>query len=270
MASLNENSYSKPFRGYSGYYILYKGEKREVSVPSFEETKGQIWETLFRTRRHNIKDLVKKRLEELKPLYQYKINEKNIAIIAAKAGGNKDTSIYKTLRFDLLDKQDMNLDAAAYNGGSIKVYEIFRNPKTNPINLYEFRKDLQSISEQHLFAQEAKKMDLDKVPGVKKELDQIREAILRGIYYQREVRDKATAKTDSVKALAAMNKQTINREDLQTRYFDFEKTIRENYETRLKEDYQFTYLTDNFSQALTIAKRKKEIQNKEREEKSKK
>jgi parvulin-like peptidyl-prolyl isomerase len=269
MASLKVNTYSKPFRGYSGYYILYKGDKREVSVPPFEETRGQIWQTLYRTRRHNIKDLVIKRLEKLKPQYHYKVNERTIKKITIKAGGNTNTPNYKALRFEKLDKQDMLTEIASYDGGSIKVGEIFKNPKTDPINLYELRKDLDSISEQHLFALEAKKIKLERMPEVTEELAKIRDTILRSIYYQRQVRDKAAAKADSLRALEGKKSQAMNQQELQAQYFAGERSVNEAYEKNLKEKYHFKYITGNFDQALSIAEKKKEIQNKEREEKEK-
>ena len=42
MDTLSDHSYSIPFRGFGGYYILYKGDHREVKVPPFKDIKSKI------------------------------------------------------------------------------------------------------------------------------------------------------------------------------------------------------------------------------------
>ena len=61
----------------------------------------------------------------------------------------------------------------------------------------------------------------------------------------------------------------MNQQELQAQYFAEERSVKEAYEKNLKEKYHFKYITGNFDQALSIAEKKKEIQNKEREEKEK-
>ena len=267
MDKLEQNAISKPFRGYSGYYILYKGEQRVVSVPPFEEAAGKIWETLYRTRRHDIKDKVTERFNKLKPVYNYEINETNINTVLKKAGRKKNTRIYNTLKFNKLDHNDMQIVIATYEGGQVRVYELFPNPKTDPINEYEFMKDLKSASEKHLFALEARKSGIDKLPEVEKELTTIHNSIMRNLYYQREVRDKAKAKTDSLQIVNSKNKKSLKKNDARAKYFAIEREMKEIYENNLKEKYQFKYIDKYFDQAMNEASKKKVIQNKEREDK---
>jgi hypothetical protein len=267
MDELKQFTYSKPFRGYSGYYIFYKGETREVSIPPFEEAKGQIWETLFRTRRHDIKDKAKQKLKMLEPAYNYKINSATLNKIKQTAGGSINDSQYKTLRFDKLTETEMQMNAAIYDEGAIKVFELFTNPKLAPINMFEFNQDLASKSQTHLFALEAKKLGMQNIPKIAQELVKINDSVLRGIYFQKEVRDKAKAKTDSIKTLQKNNNEDLSKTDWRKKYFDIEREVKEKYENKLKEKYHYKYNEKYFDQALSEAEERKLIQNKEREQK---
>ena len=130
-------------------------------------------------------------------------------------------------------------------------------------------KDLTSVTERHLFALEAKKAGLDKSPDVEKEIKKIHRSIMKSLYYQIEVRDKAKAKTDSIQILNSKNKKTA-KDDTRAQYFAVEREMKEIYENNLKEKYQFKYIEKYFDQAMTDASKKKVIQNKEREENKKK
>ena len=70
---------------------------------------------------------------------------------------------------------------------------------------------------------------------------------------------------DSVKSEAEKNKILYTRNDMQKKYFSFERELKTDLEEQLKEKYNFKYMTNYFSQALEEAGRRKEIQNEERE-----
>jgi hypothetical protein len=265
MDTLKQFAFSKPFRGYSGYYILYKGEKREVSVPPLEETRGKIWETLFRTRRHNIKERAEQRFTELAPKYHYQVDDQGINKIKVKAGGTRSGPDTQTLNFEQLTDEDLSIDVATYQGGSIKASEFFLNPKKAPINMYEFKDDLASVSPSHIFALEAKKIGIDKNPEIMGKIEKMQESIIRNLFYQVKVRDKAQMMADSVKSEAVKNNILYTKSDMQKKYYTFETELKTDLEQKIKEKYNFKFMTSKFAQALEEASRRKEIQNEERE-----
>ncbi|TFH00362.1 MAG: hypothetical protein E4H13_07675 [Calditrichales bacterium] len=264
MDTLTQFTYSKPFKGYSGFYIAYKGEERQVTAPPFEEVKPKIWETIFRTRRHQIQELVDTQFDKLIKKYNYKVDQNLRSQIRLKAGGSRKENASEILNFKALNAVDQKKSVARYDGGEIIIFELFENSKKAPQNMGEFDEMLSAVAKRHLYTLEAKSIGFDQVDEIKQQLTDMRESIMKSVYYQQKVRDRAAAITDSVATALMMEKKPLSKQQQQKKYFDTEKEIRAEFEQQLKEQYRFTLLESNFSQALTEAERRKEIQNTER------
>lgn len=268
MDTLKDFSYSKPFKGYGGFYILYKGEKRDVEIPPFDQVKARIWMTLNRIRGHKIKELAEQRFDMLAAKYKYQVNNHVIEEIKKKAGGDDSTSEIIQLNFGKLTQNEMDKALATYNKGEVRVAELFANPKKAPINMFEFNDRLAGIAQEYIFAKHAMEIGIDDLPQIKDQVKDMNETLLRTSLYQKEVKEKAQKMLNSLKIEKADQIIPSEKKDyFQKSYFDFEREIREKFENRLKEKYKFDYITQNFDQALSEATKRKEQQNKEREEK---
>jgi len=255
MDTLRQFTYSKPFRGFEGYYILYAGEKREVPVPAFSKVKDRIWQTLYRTRRHLIKKYANERLKTLAPEYHYQINQQAIDEIKIAAGGNAGTSEYQILNFQSLSRKDMDKVIAEYDGGKIRTFDLFENRKRAPDVMYEFRERLQSISQQYIFAQHARELGFDKISEVEQQIAEMKNAVLRSTLYQKVVTEKAAATIDSLEEIDP---------DLKENRLKREQKLKADFEEKMKEKYHFRFITQNFNPALEEARKMKEKQNQER------
>lgn len=268
MQVLPDLSFSKPFRGVAGFYILYKGERRDVPIPTLEEVRGRIWQTLYRTRRHDVEQLVNERFQELSPHYHYQIDSTNIEKIRKKAAeGNTQKRGYTWLNYDQLEEDDFKLVVATFKGGVITAGDIFADRKKRPSDMWEFDKRLGFLSQQRLFALDAREKGYDKLPEIQEEMDVIFDALLRNEIYQRKVRNIVNAKLDS---LREKEKDILSGSDLKQflneKRAQLEEQIRGKFEEQMKKKYQFRFITENFSQALKKATTEKQAQSKEKQE----
>lgn len=255
MDTLTQFTYSKPFRGFEGYYILYKGKKRDVPVPPLSKIKGKIWNTLYRTRRHVVKQVAREQFEKLVPQYNYRIHQPAIDKIKRLAGGDENTSEFKMLDFRSIDPTDLNEVLAEFDGGEIKAYRIFENEKKAPDTMHGLRERLLYLSQQAVFAAHARDLGMHENPEIAKQLEQMKNSVLHSILYHKAVKQKAEA------MIAALES---TKPDSQKQYFDIEKNIKNQFEAELKDKYHFEYNPENFSIALEKARDKKEVQNRER------
>lgn len=266
MDTLKEFSYSKPFRGFNGYYILYKGEKREVPVPPIEQAKGRIWQSLYRIRRHEISAGEQKRFESLAPRYHYQIHEKVIEQIKKKVGGS-ELPKYAELNFSLLSEEDLSQELATFDNGSILVSELFEDRRKAPHTMLEFRDRLEKKSKERILAQHARELGIQNMPDVAEQIKKIKDDLLKTYLLKREIKDKVQALVDSLNQLSNSDQQ---QESLRKTRFDRERELQLKLEEDLKNKYHFEFLPENFNQALREATKRKEQQNKEREEKKSK
>ena len=261
MDTLKSFSYSKPVRGYEGYYILYKGEQRNVPVPPLSTIKAKIWSTLFHTRRHLIRDKEKEHFNKFAKDYNYKENINVKEEIIEKAGG-KNADKLKLLDFDKLTKDDMKKNIATYDQGSIKVYELFAQRKKAPDNLESFEKKLTSIAKQHILACRAKDLGLHNSDEIKQQAEKMRQSLLRTIFTEKEIKEKAQVILDSLKIEMSKEMKGGKLKDyLQKKRFELEKEFKLNIEAQLKQKYNFKFIKKNFSKALDEARKMKEQQN---------
>ncbi len=56
MDELRVNHYSRPVRGYAGFYILQKGRGLKVDLPPFDQVKEKIRQTVYRSRFYELKN----------------------------------------------------------------------------------------------------------------------------------------------------------------------------------------------------------------------
>jgi hypothetical protein len=251
--TLNQFAYSKPFKGYGGYYILYKGEKREVNIPTLESVKQKIWKTLYHSRLAFVNDAIDKEFKKLSQKYRYIVYTDVINKLLNKIDKSKNISKSASLNFNKLSDEDKKTIIAKYDTGNIMVEDLFTNRKRSPTNKQEFIKRLKNIAQQHLFAKYAKEINLQNEPELKEQLDQMKTSLLRTILYQKMVKDKVQELLDSevnLKGAEKVRKKT-----------EFEKKLRTEFENKLKTKFQFKFETQNFKNALEIALQKKKLQN---------
>ncbi len=259
--TLTQYTYSKPFKGYGGYYILYKGKKREVSVPPFENIKQQIWKTLYQSRKIFIENAIDRRFKELSKKYHYQEFSDIVTKLLKKAGSNKNKPKTTTLNFGNLNNNDKATIIAKYDGGVITVKDLFADRKRSPTNEIEFFNRFKSISRQHLLSKHAKELNLQNVGALKEQLNNMKTSLLRTILYQRVVKDK-------VLELLSENKDLKGEEKIRKRS-EYENSLRTEFENKLKIKYEFRFETKNFKKALEIALQKKKLQNSELDKKKK-
>lgn len=257
MDTLSEQSYSVPFRGYGGYYILYKGAHREVNVPSFESIKQKIWKSLYRSRRAYIQESIDEKFLDLSIKYHYNLNDDVIEKALNKAGYRSNLSKYTELNFSRLTKKDKAVIIGAYDGGSILLGDLFADSKKAPINKFEFTKRLQSISEQHILFLYAKELNLQNIEELPGQLETMKNSLLRAILFQRKVQDIVNAKLKELKAEKNPGKRN-----------EIKNKLRSEYEDYLKTKYNFSFVRENFEASLKLAAEEKKKQNLERSKKS--
>jgi len=261
MDTLKESTFSKPFKGYGGYYIMYKGEKRDVKVPPFDVVKHNIWKTLYHSRRPYIEDRVDKEFDELISKYKYVRLDNNIDQFLNAYSPNQPVSESTELNFDKITPVDQELKIASYNGGYVKVGDLFANKKKSPGTKYEFYASLNNISQQHLFAKKAQEIGMDDIPELKTQLNKMKTSLLSSVLHKKFVKDPAE---EEVKALQS-SQQSINKVKVRS---EIEERLRAEYEDKISSKYNFKYLDSNFSEALEIAALKKEEQNRNKRDSS--
>ncbi|MBN1352024.1 peptidylprolyl isomerase [candidate division KSB1 bacterium] len=258
MDTLQDDSHSKPVRGFEGYYILYKGEKRDVPVPELAKIRDKIWASLYRTRRHLIRKYAYERFQQLAPKYHYQINQKAIDEIKHAAGGDEKSSDIQVLNFQALTTRDLGKTLAEWDGGKITAANIFEDRKKAPDDMAGLNDRLIYLSQQFIFARHAKELGIDKIPEVVQQLDEIKNSVLHSILYHKAVKEKAQA------MIAAFKEANP---DSQQNYFQIERSVKDDFEASMKKKYHFQLVTDKFNAALQEARNRKEIQNQERAEK---
>ncbi len=258
MDTLKEFSYSKPFRGYEGWYILFKGEKRVVPVPAYEAVKDRIWQTLYRTRKHLIRQQVEGRFAELAQKYHYQLNPDNQKALWAKVGVKDNASDYQVVDFSPLTEQDLSVVLARYDGGLIRAAELFENRKREPQTLLDFKERFTAAGEQHLLGQHGLESGMQNDPEIVQQINSFKESLV-----QSAVKDPATARTDSLRqTLAQQEKPEEVRKILGQKYFEFERAGKAQFEEQLLKKYHFRYMDKHFSRAIKEAGQRKEEQNK--------
>lgn len=253
MDTLSTQKFSKPFKGYGGFYIMLKGEKRDVKVPPFESVKNNIWKTLYRSRKAYIEDEVTIRFEELAPKYNFTELSENISKIISKSASQKNISDSTPLEFDKLNQEDKQIKIASYNGGFILVDDLFADSKKAPTNKSEFYIRLGSISQQHIFAKHAKEINIQNIPDLKNQIDLMKTSLLSSILYKKFVKDPTEEQLVSLKGNENFN--------IVKKRTEIEKKLREEFEAKLNSKFNFQFVSSNFDEALKIAKEKKEEQN---------
>ncbi len=252
--TLSQNTYSKPFKGYGGYYILYKGEKRNVKVPPLKSVKQQIWKTLYHSRLAFIDKTIDSVFMELSHKYHYQTDDLAREKILDKIDNIINTSNGEISNLiELFTEKDKQTILAKYNDGNIKVKELFTDRKRSPTNREEFIKRLHYIAQQHLFAKYSKEIGLQNEPVLKEQLSQMKSSLLRTLLYQKMVKNKVNEQLNSEKNLKGTEKVKLRTK--------IESTLREEFENNLKSKYNFKFIEQNFEEALKKALQKKKLQN---------
>jgi hypothetical protein len=262
MDTLKQSNFSVPIKGYEAFYILLKGESRKVQVPSFEDAQGKIWQSLYRSRRHDVQFYLDKVFKRLSENYHFVVMEEKIDGVLKKTGFNESRIITSLLDFDVLTEQDMGKKLATYDGGDIKLYELFEEKNRKPDNKYEFIEQFDRIAERHILAKHAEELGYSNEPEYKTKMKDVRVSLLRSFFHRKEVVEKAR------EIVLVANQKGEQTEQFQEAAE--QRQLKEQLEKNIKEKYNFSYVKANFKQALKIAKEKKIIQNQEQEAKKKK
>ncbi len=253
MDTLQNNSYSKPFKGYGGYYILYKGEQRDIKTPPFEEIESKIWKSLYRSRKAYVQVELEKIISELSQKYNSKLNEVEIGRVLEKAGYNSIMSEYKELDFSQLSDEDNIAILAEYNAGDIRTKDLFANRKKAPENKFEFMNLLEKILGMHLVSIYAKELNIQEKDELPEQLEEMRTSLLRAMLFKYEVQDKVDKEVEEV----GVQKDVAKRNEIKINY-------QTEYEDYLKEKYNFRFVEKNFANALDLALEMKKEQNLEK------
>ena len=255
--TLNDFTYSKPFLGVAGYYILFKGENRKVSAPNFEEIRNKIWQTLYRTRRHNIKEKAKSRFNTITSIYSYNENSKIIDIISNQSMGTKigKPFEYKNLPITLLIEP-----VATYLDDTLFVKDIYEDKKKRPMDEHDFRLRVDAIAQEILFSLHARELNIHKETDVHNELQNIYNTLLRNELFHHEIEIKADEK---ISLMSDEDLKQLSRFELRRLHLDTENEFRQLLEADLKKRYNFVINYRVINDAMKIASDKKALQNAE-------
>ncbi len=258
--SLSENSYSKPFKGVGGFYILFKGKKRNVPRPKFEAVRAKIWQTLYHTRQHAIQEKIDARFKQLAPMYHYRVLQDRVQWVIQKIGKKErqGRQRYIALNPAKFAEEDLRKPVALYDGGEITIGDIFSDRTKSPQDMWEFRNRLYEIAQERLFALDAKKKGYEKLPDVQKRLEKIRKGLLRQAMYEKYVLSKVAAGLDSIRAAQGkkLSKSALHDLIVQKRA-ELENLYRGQFEDKMIKKYHFQFVKKNFKKALQFARKKK-------------
>ena len=247
MESLSVNTFSNVIDTQHEFQIIYIANKRDVPVPEFDKVKDKIKNSLIKTRKGELEEAVKQRLKELKKKYNYKIDYAFEKEIENKVIHHVSKKYFK-YDFEDLSQEDMERYIATYDGGGVRLKELFERRHKRPDNMIEFRERLEVMARLHLFGKNALELGLDKSPEYKDELDKLFDKYLAYTIVSRNVEKKVKARIDSLIKNKSMNSLEINRERaLITR------DVKAEYERKLRKKYHYKYITENFDVALKEA-----------------
>ena len=255
MTDMKKSTFSEPIKGLAGYYILYKGKKRDVPVPPFEEVKERIWNSLIRTRKHEIDEIVNAKLNDLKFRLHFTVDEKAVNKIKRLAGWKPGMIDSERLDFGEIAGKDIFTVIARYDGGFIRAFELFPAHRRKPRDEWGLNENIRGLKKIHLLAQYARELwYLDK-PELSGKLTNARNSSLRVALFEIDIQRKVTAGIDSIRANSTLK-------PAQVRKISQEKfnSAREEYETFLKQKYNFEYISSNFDGAIEQARKQKELQ----------
>ncbi len=251
--TLPKFSYSTPFRGYGGFYIMYKGDQRDVPVPEFTGIRQRIVKSLSHSRRHLVDDKIDNRFNYLSSKYNFRSDEDRIQYIYEIAGAVKGESENKTLQFKNLTPKDKNKIIAEYDNGFIRLNELFADSKKSPINIVEFKNRFNNIAKRHIFSKHAIELHLIEEPVLKNNLEKMRVSLLRAILHKRLVKEKALE-------MIASDKEN-GKVEINKKRNEYEKQLQKSFENEMVEKYKFEFIGDNIKTALAYAAEKKVEQN---------
>ena len=256
MRNMEQHTFSEPIKGLAGYYILYKGQKREVSIPPFEKIKPRIWKSLRRSRRHKIDEIVTAKLKYLEVQKHFKIDEQAINKLKRLAGWKPGIKKYQRLDFDKIEIKDLFSAFARYDGGVILTFELFPSYRRKPRDEEELYENVNALKKKHLFSQHARNLGFTDKPELLEKLIAKRNASLRGHLFDLNIQKRVTDEGDSfgvnsAQKLAEMRKKSKGKF----------KTARAEYEIFLKDKYNFEYITSNFDGAIEEAEKQAKLQN---------
>jgi parvulin-like peptidyl-prolyl isomerase len=260
MENLFPFSYSKPIRIHDGFYILYMGEKRDVPVPPFENTEGWIRRFFYKAHEDDIENNLKRRMDSLKKKYNYVVNNQLVNDIneKVKEKASKGYVIYKYSRLSLEDKNSI---VATYDGGGVKVRELFARGHRRPDNIYEFRERLEIIARFHLVGKHAVELGYDKLPKLQPKIKESFEKYLSAVLHKNNIKDVNEKKIDSLKTAFKMNKKSEKEKiSLEDKIIKTRKETKDKFEKMLREKYNFRFVTENFPVAIAEAEKQKKIQ----------
>jgi len=257
MDTLKDDSYSNPFLGVAGFYILYKGEKRIVSIPPFDEVKNKIWKTLYRTRRHYIKEKAQLRFIQIAPTFSYQENEKIIDMIISQSQNNL---VYKAFLLKNIPDELLNETVATFNSDTLYLKDIYENKKKRPTDKFDFRLRVDALAQEKLFSLHARELKIHKENDVENELQNIYDTLLKNELFYQEVKINADEKIESI---SDEEINQLSRFEKRRLHLDTEKEFKQILESELKNKYKYKINSHEIERALKVAMDKKNLQNKQ-------
>lgn len=267
MDTLKMYHYSAPVKGYEGFYILYKGAKREVTVPPFSEAEPNIRRSLAHNRQHVINNKIKAQFEKVKQDYNFRLNTENYNHVIKQTGGDPSGIDSQTLDFAKLTEADLLLTLATFDSDSFNVFAVLRELQRVPETLKQFREAVEQSSHRVVLAHHARTLGVDKIPEVEDEIKVMEISLLNSIYYEQNVKGVVRAKVDSIRESINLPQkekaQYIRREGIR-----IEKELTDKLQDKLLRKYHFKIIEKNVASAMDEARARKIAQNAEQKNNS--
>ncbi len=262
MDTLSQFSYSKPVRGYEGFYILYKGEKRISEPPEFSKAEPTIRRGLRHNRQHIINDKLESQFDEVKEKYDFHLRKSIVNYIIALAGGDTLANKSQTLDFSNLTEDDLLLSLGSCAGDTFTVFSVLRERKSPPETSKEFKESVEQYSRRVVLAEHAKYIGLDDLPEVEEEIVEMQESVLRSLFREEKINKVVRAKVDSLRDTIDMEPKEkalyLRRSSLK-----LGQQVTDEVQNKLLEKYDFTIIESNVQPALQEAGLRKLELNKE-------
>ena len=262
MDTLSQFSYSEPIRGYEGFYILYKGEKRIVEPPQFSKAESVIRRGLRHNRQHIINDKIKAHFNAVKEKYNFHLNKSTLNHIITRAGGDTTSNNSQTLDFSNLTEDDLLLPLGSCAGDTFTVFSVLRERKRPPETTKQFRESVEQFSRRVVLAEHASRIGLDELPEVEQEIKKMQDSVLRSLFREEKINKVVRAKVDSVKDTVDIDPKEkalfLRRESLK-----LGQQVTEDVQDKLLEKYDFKLIESNVQPTLQEAGLRKLELNKE-------
>lgn len=248
MDTMKVNSFSKPVRGYNGFYILKKGRGMNIDVPPYEEVKDDLFKIVRRSRQYELMARAQEYFEHLAPKYKYSIDQNNLSRITDNM--IKTKLVQPLVQQTTESKEHLNWILARLESDSVTMRDVYTEAPQFPQDLDQFLEQFQNVVQNRIFALEAREQGYLNHPELKDRIQYTEEQTLRTLLFKQEVQDKAR------QILAGEKSSTPA--DNTIRLHELEQKLRGEFENSLKKQYNLQIDKSKFTSMIALAKLKKQ------------